>query len=93
MLLSPPGRTGSFNDYRVHGMNDMLQKPFTVDALKEQFDKWTPFGQAMGGVWPPRRIVGEKGISKETPCNVQSLPHALRTPPNPPRGGHGRQPL
>lgn len=27
----------------------MLQKPFTVSALKEQFDKWTPFGQAMNG--------------------------------------------
>ncbi|EDQ87040.1 uncharacterized protein MONBRDRAFT_27791 [Monosiga brevicollis MX1] len=38
--------SGTLQDYQSYGMNDMLQKPFTVEALKAQFDKWTPFGQS-----------------------------------------------
>ena len=37
-------------DYSVYGMNDMLQKPFTVEALKQQFEKWTPFGNGSGPI-------------------------------------------
>ena len=40
--------SGSLEDYAEYGMNDILQKPFTVEALKQQFDRWTPFGQSLG---------------------------------------------
>eukprot|EP00730_Choanoeca_flexa_P002382 TRINITY_DN11029_c0_g1_i2.p1 TRINITY_DN11029_c0_g1~~TRINITY_DN11029_c0_g1_i2.p1 ORF type:complete len:577 (+),score=121.74 TRINITY_DN11029_c0_g1_i2:162-1892(+) len=39
--------SGTLRDYSEYGMNDILQKPFTVDALKQQFDRWTPFGQGL----------------------------------------------
>eukprot|EP00049_Salpingoeca_infusionum_P008738 m.143905 g.143905 ORF g.143905 m.143905 type:complete len:500 (+) comp14109_c0_seq1:419-1918(+) len=34
---------GTTSDYVKLGFNDLLQKPFTVPALKEQFELWTTF--------------------------------------------------
>ena len=35
--------SGSLEEYKMYGVQDMLQKPFTQETLSDMFDRWTPF--------------------------------------------------
>eukprot|EP00912_Choanoflagellata_sp_UC4_P001847 UC4_evm1s1188 len=39
--------TGTLEQYKSVGINDLLPKPFTIESLSDIFDKWTPWGKGM----------------------------------------------
>eukprot|EP00051_Salpingoeca_urceolata_P001164 m.39020 g.39020 ORF g.39020 m.39020 type:complete len:531 (-) comp11228_c0_seq2:253-1845(-) len=39
--------TGTLEEYKTFGVNDLLAKPFTTESLSDKFDKWTPFSKSM----------------------------------------------
>eukprot|EP00045_Choanoeca_perplexa_P008009 m.73276 g.73276 ORF g.73276 m.73276 type:complete len:549 (+) comp14321_c0_seq2:140-1786(+) len=71
--------SGSLDDYTEYGMNDILQKPFTVEALKQQFDRWTPFGQSLD-LNDPFASIHTGGPTNPMALGTQVPPHQPSSP-------------